>query len=77
MGRSPNRGHEIFGCAKKGLNMTLSEQENLIKYGSSINVLITPFLIDGEFGVKYRDHETRDAKRAHIDLLSFTYELAI
>lgn len=55
--------------------MTKQEQENLIKFGSSINVLVTPRIIDGELAVTYRDHETRDANRAHYDLLQFACEL--
>lgn len=56
--------------------MTKLEQENLIKFGSSINVLVTPKIIDGELAVAYRDYETRNAEMAHRDLLSFACELA-
>lgn len=55
--------------------MRLEEAEKLVKYGSSINVLVTPKIIDGEIWVSYRDHETPDSKRAHRDLLQFTCEM--
>jgi len=56
--------------------MTKLQQENLIKYGSSINVLVTPKVIEGELAVAYRDSETRSADRAHYDLLQYTLEIA-
>lgn len=56
--------------------MTIQEVENLVKFGSSICVKVTPKVINGEMWVAYRDHETKDPKRAHADLLGFATEIA-
>lgn len=55
--------------------MTEKEQANLIKYGESIDILVTPVIIDGKRGVHYTKNATTDAQRAHNDLLSLSLQI--
>jgi hypothetical protein len=55
--------------------MNPQEQANLVIYGNSIGVKVTPVVVDGELAVNYRDHQTKDPQRAHKDLLAFSCEV--
>lgn len=55
--------------------MTTQDQMNLIEYGKSIDIKVTPMVIDGEPGVAYCDWGyTVKAEVAHRDLLFLTYQ---
>jgi hypothetical protein len=56
--------------------MTIQQQSNLIVYGDSIGILVTPHTIDGQPGVAYCDWGyTNKAEVAHRDLLQLSLSL--
>ena len=49
--------------------MTKEQQQNLIKFGEEIGLLISPTEIDGQLAVAYGKFVATDPFRAHTDLL--------
>lgn len=55
--------------------MTSEQVGKLVEYGKSIDILVTPVEIDGQAGVHYTDVATKDASRAHRDLLALSLQI--
>ncbi|HEX9504254.1 MAG TPA: hypothetical protein VF974_08140 [Patescibacteria group bacterium] len=57
--------------------MSPKEQENLIKFGEEIDILVTPTIIDGKRAIAYCDMITADPVRANRDLLILSFQVCV